>query len=103
VKLGLQNYAVIEATNYNNYITFNNKNMNSLQIGLYGTAKNYSIIHKVLKRMAQHKLKFQNTAIFKSSFKENFDSNKACKYVHEFSMHKTSSVEVQWFISLHEF
>jgi hypothetical protein len=53
--------------------------------------------------MAQHKLKFQNTAIFKSSFKENYDSNKACRYVHDSSMHKTSSVEVQrLMISLHK-
>jgi len=32
--------------------------------------------------------KFRNTATFKSSVKENNDSNKTCRYVHDLSMYK---------------
>jgi hypothetical protein len=42
--------------------------------------------------------KFQTTANFKSSVKENNDLNKAFRFVHDISQHNTSFAQVQWFI-----
>jgi hypothetical protein len=53
MKLGIQNYAVIEQIK-KSYIKFNNK-INSLQI--YDTAQNYRILQKVDQRLSEHNLK----------------------------------------------
>jgi hypothetical protein len=58
MKLGLQNYAVtipIERS----CIKFNK--LNSLQT--YGIARNYRILHRVLKRLSQHNLKLRKEVI----------------------------------------
>jgi hypothetical protein len=42
---------------------------------------------------------FRNTAMFKISVKENNESIKTCRYVHDISMYKTSLFQVQQFMS----
>jgi hypothetical protein len=48
--------------------------MNSLKI--YNVARNERILHKVVQCLSHITSKFRNTAIFKSSVRENNDSNK---------------------------
>jgi hypothetical protein len=59
MKLEIQNHA-IKIPIDNSYIKFNNNKINSLQIGLYDTAKNYGIPHKVVQRLSQLNLKMSN-------------------------------------------
>jgi hypothetical protein len=85
MKLGLQNYTVIIPTD-KSYIKFNNNKLNSLQT--YDIAQSYRILYKEVQLFSQRNLKMSNTNVFKSSIKENNDSNKTFRYVRDLSMNK---------------
>jgi hypothetical protein len=57
MKLALQNYAVIIATD-SSYIKFNNNEINSLQT--CDNAQNYRILHKAIQRLSQHDINMSN-------------------------------------------
>jgi hypothetical protein len=99
MKLGLLNYAVIPINN--SYIKFNNNKINSLLT--YDIAQNDRILHKVVQLLSQHNLKMSNHSHIQKLQKENNDSNKACRFVHDLSVYKTSYGYVQRFMtSLHK-
>jgi hypothetical protein len=54
----------------------------------------------VVKRLSQHNLKMSSITMFKSFVKENNNSDKTCRYVHDLLLHKASSVKLQQFVNL---
>jgi hypothetical protein len=59
---------------------FNDK---SISLQRYGVAQNYRITYTVAQRLFQHTPKFRTTVIFKSFVKQNKDSNKTRRHVHD--------------------
>jgi hypothetical protein len=87
MKLGLQNYTVITLIE-KSYIIFNNNKINSLQhITLHKITEFYLKQFSVCPNITS---KCRTNAILKISVKENNDSNKTCKHVHNISMYRTS-------------
>jgi spore cortex formation protein SpoVR/YcgB (stage V sporulation) len=75
----LDNYAVI-TTIEEHCIKYNNSKLNSLQRD--DTAKNYTILHRVVQHLSQYNNKMLCHHIYKSTVKQNNDSDKTCRYVH---------------------
>jgi hypothetical protein len=66
MKLGLRNYTVI-MSNEKSCIKFNNNRLNSLQS--YDIAQNYTVLHRMIQRLFQHKLKILHHRHTKGSAK----------------------------------
>jgi hypothetical protein len=58
----------------------------------YDIAHNYRILHRVVQRLSQHNLKISHHSHFKNCVKQNNDSNKTYRYVHDLLLFQSSFV-----------
>jgi hypothetical protein len=64
------------------YVKFNINKLNSLQT--YDISQNYTILHKVVQLLSQHNFKISNHRHTQKLLqKNNTDSNKTSRYVHD--------------------
>jgi hypothetical protein len=81
----------------NSYVTYSDKKLTSLPT--YGSAQTHRILCRIIRCLSQYNFRTSHHPHIRRFVKENNDSNKTYRNVHDLSLYQVSFVKMQWFMS----